>query len=274
MNEPIRIVDTFADARFAGNPAAVALCERLPSTEAMQETAHRVGLPTTAFLAALEPAAYLVRWYTPYAEINLCGHATIASARCLFERAENTGTARLRFVSDNGVLCAERVGDLIAIDLPRASLTPAEPPAGLLEALGVKAVSSHVSTDDILIEVESQQAVARTRPDFAALARQPFRGHIVTARAESEDDFVSRTFFPALGVDEDQVCVTAHCKLTPFWSQRLGRRSLSATQLSERGGRLRVEDAGERVRVLGSAIPRIGAELPAVREAVAPGGAR
>jgi predicted PhzF superfamily epimerase YddE/YHI9 len=260
MNEPIRIVDTFADAQFAGNPAAVALCERLPSTEAMQETAHRVGLPTTAFLAPLEPAAYLVRWFTPSAEINLCGHATIASARCLFERAENTAAPRLRFVSDNGVLCAE--------------LTPAEPPAGLLEALGVKAVSSYVSTDDILIEVGSQQAVARTRPDFAALARQPFRGHIVTARAESEGDFVSRTFFPALGVDEDQVCVTAHCKLTPFWSQRLGRRSLSATQLSERGGRLRVEDAGERVRVLGSAIPRDGAELPVVREAVLPGGAR
>jgi len=197
-----------------------------------------------------------VRWFTPYAEINLCGHATIASARQLFQDPDNAGRTTLTFVSDNGILYAERVGDLIAIDLPKAELTTCEPPPGLLEALGTHAVACAVSSDDVLVEVESAAAVAAIRPDFAALARQPFRGHIVTARGTSDADFVSRTFFPVLGVNEDQVCVTAHCKLTPYWGQRLGRGRLTAVQLSERGGRLEVADAGDRVRVFGTAIPR------------------
>ena len=197
-----------------------------------------------------------MRWFTPYKEINLCGHATIASARYLFGLHENAGRAALRFVSDNGVLYAERVGDLVAIDLPASRLTPADPPPGLLTALRTDAVSCAVSSDDVLVELASAQAVAAVRPDFPALARQPFRGHIVTAPGPDGVDFVSRTFFPSLGVNEDQVCVTAHAKLAPFWAERLGRRGLLALQLSERGGRLVVEDRGDRVRVLGSAVRR------------------
>jgi predicted PhzF superfamily epimerase YddE/YHI9 len=119
-------------------------------------------------------------------------------------------------------------------------------------------VSCALSHDDVLVELESADAVAAARPDFAALNRQPFRGHIITARATAGADFVSRTFFPALGVNEDQVCVTAHCKLTPFWAGRLGRTTLTALQLSERGGRLQVQEAGDRVKVLGSAVLRAG----------------
>jgi predicted PhzF superfamily epimerase YddE/YHI9 len=249
------VLDAFADARFAGNPAAVVVEPVLPPVDVMQLTARRIGVPTTAFLAPAGPATYRVRWFTPSKEVNLCGHATIASAGYLFGRYGSAGPSRLRFVSDNGVLYAERAGDLIAIDLPKAELTPCAPPPGLLEALGTEAVSCLVSSDDVLVEVESAHAVAAIRPDFEVLARQPFRGHIVTARG-TDTDFVSRTFFPSLGVNEDQVCVTAHCKLTPFWAQRLGRRRLTALQLSERGGRLEVEDAGDRVRVLGSAVPR------------------
>jgi predicted PhzF superfamily epimerase YddE/YHI9 len=115
-----------------------------------------------------------------------------------------------------------------------------------------------VSSDDVLVEVDSAKAVAAIRPDFGALARQPFRGHIVTAQGQAGVDFVSRTFFPALGVNEDQVCVSAHCKLAPFWAARLGRSTLTALQLSERGGRIEVEDAGARVRVLGTAVIRAG----------------
>lgn len=263
MNLPIRIVDTFADDRFAGNPAAVAVCPEFPGEAEMQAAAHEIGLPTTAFVVPLEPAAYRVRWFTPHAEINLCGHATIAGARTLFELEENAGAERLRFVSDNGVLFTARRGDLIAIDLPAAPPVPCEPPPELLAALGTGAVSCAVSHDDVLVELDSPAAVAAVRPDFAALARLPFRGHVVTARADSPDaDFVSRTFFPIYGVNEDQVCVSAHCKLTPFWAARLGRSRLRALQLSERGGRLEVEDLGDRVAVLGTAVFRQEADGP------------
>jgi predicted PhzF superfamily epimerase YddE/YHI9 len=256
----VHIVDTFADARFLGNPAAVVATVDFPPVDVMQRTAHRIGLPTTAFVVPTAPAQYRVRWFTPYKEINLCGHATIASARYLFGQSDNADRARLRFVSDHGVLDAERVGDLIAIDLPTADLIAADPPPGLLEALGTDAVSCAVSSDDVLVEVASPDAVAAIRPDFARLVRQSFRGHIVTARGAARGaahvDFVSRTFFPSLGVNEDQVCVTAHCKLAPYWAPRLGRRRLTTVQLSERGGRLDVEDAGDRVRVLGTAVLR------------------
>jgi predicted PhzF superfamily epimerase YddE/YHI9 len=252
------IVDTFADTRFAGNPAAVVRQPTFPPADVMQWTAHRIGLPTTAFVVPVAPTQFRIRWFTPRKEINLCGHSTFASARCLFEQSGHAHAIRLSFVSDNGVLYAERCGDLIAIDLPKAELTACDPPPGLLQALGTDAVSCAVSSDDILVEVESADAVTAVRPDFAALARQPFRGHIVTARDTSGADFVSRTFFPALGVDEDQVCVTAHRKLAPFWAERLGQRRLTALQLSERGGRLEVEDAGDQVRVLGTAVMRNG----------------
>lgn len=253
------VVDTFVDTRFAGNPAAVGVGVAFPPVDVMQRTARRIGLPTTAFVVPTAPGEYRVRWFTPHKEINLCGHATIASARYLFGHRETDRRTALSFVSDNGVLIAERVGELVAIDLPKAELAACYPPPGLLKALGVaEAITCAVSSDDVLVEVGSAEAVAAVRPDFAVLARQPFRGHIVTARGTSDVDFVSRTFFPSLGVNEDQVCVTAHCKLTPFWAERLGRRSLTALQLSERGGRLEVEDAGDRVRVLGTAVIRAG----------------
>ncbi|MGW4393666.1 PhzF family phenazine biosynthesis protein [Amycolatopsis nivea] len=251
-----RTVDAFADGRYAGNPAAVALLPAFPEAPVLQDTAFRIGLPTTAFLVPRGTGAYDVRWFTPHAEINLCGHATIAAARLLFDEPGNAGSPRLTFVSGNGVLFAERDGELVGIDLPAAPVAEADPPEGLLAALGVRALSCHVSADDVLVELPSPEAVAAVRPDFAALARLPFRGHIVTA-ADGEG-FVSRTFFPSLGVDEDQVCVTAHCKLGPYWAGRLGRKRLSARQLSERGGSLRVEDAGERVRVWGTAVARPG----------------
>lgn len=257
------VVDTFADTRFAGNPAAVVPAPQFPPEARMQQVAHDLGLPTTAFVVASGPGECRVRWFTPHKEINICGHATIASARYLFEHTPVADGARLRFVSGNGVLNAERAGDLIAIDLPSAALTPAAPPAGLEAALGTAAVACAVSSDDVLVELESAAAVASVEPDFAALARLPFRGHIVTAAAEAGTgvDFVSRTFFPSLGVDEDQVCVSAHCKLAPFWAARLRRDRLTALQLSERGGRLEIENGPSRVRVLGSAVLR-GAAVP------------
>ena len=265
------LVDTFAGGGYLGNPAAVAVVPTFPPDGEMQLTAHRISLPTTAFVVPAGAGEYLARWFTPYAEINLCGHATIASARHLFEEAANAGLPRLRFVSGNGILHAQRVGDLIAIELPRSALTRCDPPPGLLAALGVAdAVSCAVSSDDVLVELASADAVAAVSPDFPALARLPFRGHIVTAPAGPGADFVSRTFFPSLGVDEDQVCVSAHCKLAPYWAERFGQRRLTALQLSERGGRLEVEDGTVSVRVLGSAVRRGGARVVGPRAAAAP----
>jgi PhzF family phenazine biosynthesis protein len=256
------VVDTFADGRFAGNPAAVVPAPVFPGVAEMQDVARRIGVPTTAFVVPAGPGAYRVRWFTPHAEMPLCGHATIASARHLFG-AGDAGRTALRFVSPRGVLVTERAGDLVSIDLPAARLTPVDPPPGLLAALGVDALgtdalSCSTSDDDVLVELADAAAVAAVRPDFPALARQPFRGHIVTAPGDDGVDFVSRTFFPAFGVDEDQVCVSAHCGLAPFWARRLGRPALSALQLSARGGRLAVEDRGDRVRVLGAAVVRGG----------------
>jgi PhzF family phenazine biosynthesis protein len=253
------IVDTFAGGGHLGNPAAVVSLRSFPGDDVMQDAAHRIGVPTTAFVVPVAAGEYRVRWFTPFAEVNLCGHATIGSARHLLAQPENAGRHQLRFESDNGVLYAQAVRDLIAIDLPKATLAVCDPQPGLLEALGLTAaVSCATSSDDVLVELPSAEAVVAVSPDFAALGRQPFRGHIVTAPAASGADFVSRTFFPALGVDEDQVCVTAQCKLAPFWAQRLGRRALTALQLSERGGRLEVEDRADAVRVVGSAVPRGG----------------
>lgn len=266
MNRPIPIVDTFADARFAGNPAAVAVCPEFPDTAVMQDAAHRIAVPTTAFVVPdpERPAVYRIRWFTPHAEINLCGHATIASTRCLSDLPENAGVDRLEFVSANGVLFTQWADGLVAIDLPADPPVPCDPPPELLAALrvgegtGISVVGCALSSDDVLVELESPRAVAAVRPDFEALGRLPYRGNVVTARdaSDSDVDFASRTFFPCYGVNEDQVCVTAHCKLAPFWARKLGRARLTAIQPSARGGRLEVEDLGERVLVRGSAVLR------------------
>lgn len=256
-----RLVDTFADAHHLGNPAAVAELAEPMAGPVLQVAARRIGVPTTAFLVRSAPGRYRVRWFTPHAEINLCGHATIASARVLFGQPSDSGRRRLVFESDGGVLSAEQVDDLIGIELPNADLLSCAPPPELLKALRITRYRSCVTShDDVLVELDAEEEVAAVAPDFASLARQPFRGHIVTAPGSPESgvDFVSRTFFPALGVNEDQVCVSAHGKLAPFWAARLGRRVLSARQLSARGGRLEVEDRGRVVRVLGSAVPREG----------------
>lgn len=251
------LVDTFADSRYQGNPAAVVIEDELPATEVMQAVARRLDQPTTAFLSPLAPGEYRIRWFTPYKEINLCGHASIASAGYLYSAAGVDQDAELRFVTTTGHLYVQRTPDGIAIDMPRADVVPCDPPPGLREAIGADIVSCASSSDDLLIEVASAEVVAAAAPRFELLVGFPYRGHIVTAAAgEPGADFVSRTFFPALGVNEDQVCVSAHCKLGPYWGTRLGKARLVGLQLSERGGRLRVQVGADRVKIVGTARPR------------------
>jgi len=251
------LVDAFADERFAGNPAAVLVCDGFPDTHEMQAVAASLDVPTTAFVVPSGPAQYRIRWFAPRAELALCGHATLASAAYLRQVIGDASDVLHFMTEQSGPLLARRVDDGFSIDLPRMDALPCASIPGLEEALGARIVQCSRASDDIVVELGSELTVANLRPKFADLARFDCRGHVVTARADrGRGDFVSRAFFPALGVDEDQVCVSAHCKLTPYWAQRLGKQRLEAFQLSRRGGRLSVELVGDRVIVAGTAIVR------------------
>ncbi len=253
------LVDAFADDRNAGNPAAVVVAEAgFPPTERMQRFAFELGVPTTAFVVPVAEQEYRLRWFTPLAELNLCGHATLASAAYLYGTGSgglsSTAQGTLSFRTRSGTLQAAQDGREIVLDLPVIDTVAVPTPADALVALGAPVLSCERAVDDYIYELESAQAVLSLRPDFPALARMQCRGHVVTAPGDGGGiDFVSRSFFPALGVDEDQVCVSAHCKLGPFWQRRTGKARMTAEQLSPRGGRLGVQVSGGRVRVSGQA---------------------
>ncbi|MGR9556466.1 PhzF family phenazine biosynthesis protein (plasmid) [Rhizobium leguminosarum] len=248
------IVEAFADEHYAGNDAAVILCAAgFPPVRRMQSIAQQLGVPTTAFVLHELGQKYRIRWFTPKKELDLCGHATIASACYLYDVANVCRSSKLCFYARSGPLYACWNGSDLSLDLPRMDVVPCRPPEGLESALGATVVHCARATDDILIELESERLIAALRPDFCALAQIACRGHVVTARGEGETDFVSRSFFPALGVNEDQVCVSAHCKLGPYWGAKLGKSQMTGLQLSARGGRLRVEVTDRRVYVAGPA---------------------
>jgi len=289
-------IDAFTDRPFAGNPAAVCVTADSVTTtsdagpawslgdEAMQALAAELGLSETAYLrrrgASGDNAAgdWDLRWFTPAAEVELCGHATLASAHALWESGRVAAGGEIRFHTLSGVLTAMRTADAagaawIELDFPAQPAVQQDPPHGLLAALGVEARWVGTNGTDWLVEVASEAAVRSARPDLAAVARMPARGVIVTAVAEGRDgegkdgqagaDFVSRFFAPAVGVDEDPVTGSAHCCLAPFWAARLGRTSLTGYQASPRGGHVRVELAGDRVRLAGQAVTVLRGELAA-----------
>lgn len=246
------VVDVFHAPPLLGNPAAVIVADGgFGSAAEMQKTAAALMLPTTAFLVPLE-GAWRIRWFTPKEELNLCGHATLAAAAVLGEVACRDS---YNFQTEQaGVLvCRTTSKGSMSLDLPSAELSSQAVDPRAAQALAVPVRDAAAAPDDFLYELADRAAVASAAPDMAQLAALPWRGHVITARAApGEADFVSRSFFPALGVDEDQVCVSAHCKLAPYWAERLGRSEFEALQLSQRGGRLRVRVEGPRVHVEGS----------------------
>lgn len=252
------VVDTFADNRYAGNPAAVIISQQgFPPLRKMQSLAFHLGFPTTAFVVPDSARQYRLRWFTPKKELRICGHATIAAAAYLYARQGMHGSPELCFQTRSGPLYAQRKRGYISLNLPRMDVRPCTVPGGLEQALGTRVVYCAAAVDDVLVEVESEQIVARLQPNFEKLKKIPGRGQVVTARSNARHvDFVSRSFFPALGVNEDQVCVSAHCKLGPYWSSRLGKRRMCAVQLSVRGGQLLLEVTRERVHVAGMAAIR------------------
>jgi len=254
-------VDAFTDRPFAGNPAAVCWLEEAADPAWMQAVAAEMNLAETAFVRRLDEGHEL-RWFTPTVEVDLCGHATLATAHAVWEGGLAPAGAPLRFSTRSGVLTCVRDGDWIELDFPSTPASPAEPPEGLLDALGVAPVFLGRSRFDYLAVLDSERAVRSVRPEFRRLGEVEARGVIVTAPSDDPGyDFVSRFFAPAVGVDEDPVCGSAHCCLAPYWSERLGKTELSARQVSARGGVLRLRNRGERVTLGGKAVTVLRGEL-------------
>ncbi len=265
MSQPIFQVDAFTSQPFHGNPAAVCPLPAAAEDSWMQNVAREMNLSETAFLVRQpdgQAEGYHLRWFTPAAEVRLCGHATLASAHILWETGMLGRHETARFHTLSGLLTADWRDGWIEMNFPATVAEEAVPPAGLLEAFGVKALYVGRSKFDYLIEVESEEIIRSLQPNFNALAAVEARGVMITSRsASAEYDFVSRFFAPAVGVNEDPVTGSSHCCLTPYWGQRLGKESLTAFQASPRGGELRLRLAGERVLLSGQAVTIMKGEL-------------
>lgn len=248
---PLYQVDAFTDKPFGGNPAAVCPLEAWLPSDLMQKIAFENNLAETAFFAG-KGTGLRIRWFTPKAEVELCGHATLASAHVLF-RHLGFADQRIRFSSLSGPLGVEREGERLVLDFPARPPEPVPVPGGLVEALGRAPQEFHAWNDYWLGVWPSPDDVRALAPDFKSLGRVCPHGFISTAPG-GDGDFVSRFFAPALGIDEDPVTGSAHTVLTPFWARRLGKTVLHAFQVSARGGELWCELRGERVRIGGHAV--------------------
>jgi PhzF family phenazine biosynthesis protein len=247
MEIPLYQIDAFADRPFAGNPAAVCPLGAWPEDAVLQAIAAEKNLAETAFYAP-EGDGYRLRWFTPEVEVDLCGHATLASAYVLMTRNGARGRKEVRFHTRSGVLTVTREGELFTLDLPARRPDFAPAPAALLDALGRRPRHA-LKANYWLLVFDSEAEVRGLKPDMEGLkaAGAPV---IVSAPGEAVD-FVSRFFAPTFGVAEDPVTGSAHCVLTPYWSQRLMKKRLKARQVSRRGGELACEMAGDRVRLTG-----------------------
>jgi PhzF family phenazine biosynthesis protein len=254
-------VDAFTDKPFTGNPAAVCILPEARDEIWMQNVAREMNLSETAFLCQQEDG-FSLRWFTPSVEVDLCGHATLASAHTLWEIGMLARDQQARFHTRSGLLTAEKKGDEVELNFPATPEEPATAPSGLSEALGLVPNYIGKSKFDYLLEVDSEELVRKLTPDFSLLRTVPIRGIIVTSSADSaEYDFVSRFFAPAVGVNEDPVTGSAHCCLGPFWSKKFGKNDFVAYQASPRGGIVRVRVEGDRVYLGGKAVTVFRGEL-------------
>ena len=261
MSQTIYQVDAFTATPFQGNPAGVCILPAPASEDWMRNVAREMNLSETAFLVRQEDG-YDLRWFTPAAEVDLCGHATLASAHILFETGLLPPAGEAHFHTRSGLLTAARQGDWIEMNFPATPPQATAAPAGLAQALGAEPRQVACSRFDYLVELESAAEVRRLQPDFSALKRLPVRGVIVTSRADLAGyDFISRFFAPAVGVNEDPVTGSAHCCLGPYWQAVLGKDTFLAYQASARGGVIKVQVAGERVKLQGQAVTVLRGEL-------------
>ncbi|MBM4331082.1 MAG: PhzF family phenazine biosynthesis protein [Deltaproteobacteria bacterium] len=260
-NVPIFQVDAFTAKPFAGNPAAVCILTQPIDAQWMQNVSREMNLSETAFLLRQEDS-FQLRWFTPAVEVDLCGHATLASAHILWERGDLKPNEQARFSTRSGILTAERKGDWIEMDFPAKLAELACEPEGLAKALGVQIQYLGRNQFDYLVEVKSEEIVRSIKPDFNFLKTLPIRGVIVTSLSSSpEYDFVSRFFAPRVGVNEDPVTGSAHCCLGPFWGNRLHKKELTGYQASLRGGVVKIRLMGSRLILGGQAITVLRGEL-------------
>lgn len=261
---PIRIVtvDAFTNVPFAGNPAAVCVLDEARPDDWMRNVAREMNLSETAFVVPTN-GDFNLRWLTPAVEVDLCGHATIASAHVLWEDGHLPEGNQARFHTRSGLLTADRCGDWIELDFPVKIAVADEPPRELLPALGIdRPIAVTKNAFDYLVEVESEEQLRALNPDHPTLRRIPVRGVIVTARSSTPPfDFVSRFFAPASGIDEDPVTGSSHAALGPYWGDRLGRTEMTGYQASARGGVVRVRLNGGRIKIGGQAVTMMQATL-------------
>ena len=257
MQISIYHVDAFTDKLFGGNPAAVCPLEEWPDDQVMQQIGAENNLAETAFFVR-EGDSFKLRWFTPAVEVDLCGHATLASAHVLFNHLGYMGTT-IRFQSRSGELRTTKAGDLITLDFPTNKPKATKKPEVLARALGKDPVEVYASSS-LLAVFESQDDIMNLAPDFDLVKQADPHAVIVTAPAQ-DCDFVSRFFAPNYGINEDPVTGSAHTVLIPYWSARLDKKKLHARQLSRRRGELFCEDKGERVLISGRAVTYLVGEI-------------
>lgn len=261
MRQVVTQVDAFTDRAFSGNPAAVCLLPEPAPDGWMRDVAREMNLSETAFLVR-RANGFDLRWFTPAVEVELCGHATLASAHVLWEAGHLPRDAPARFHTRSGLLTARHLNGWIDLDFPATGAAPIDPPAELAPALGVEPQWVGRNQFDYLVEVATEEVVRTMAPDFGALARLAGRGVIVTSRSAAPGyDVVSRFFAPAAGIAEDPVTGSAHCCLGPFWRDRLGTDRFVAYQASARGGVVKVRVEGDRVHLGGQAVTVMRGEL-------------
>ncbi len=253
--------DAFTDQPFKGNPAAVVIMESPMSDEWMQALAEENNLSETAFLK-LTKEGYALRWFTPAAEVKLCGHATLASAHILWENGYVSPDQAIHFETLSGTLITRKSGAWIEMDFPSEAAEVVPAPPLLSEALNTEWVACGKNRMDYLLELPDEASVRSLQPDFRTLKDLGTRGLIVTAKAEGKAyDFVSRYFAPSFGIDEDPVTGSTHCCLSPWWAQKLGKHALTGYQASKRGGTVRTHWKGDRVLLQGQAVTIFEGEL-------------
>ncbi|RJE90857.1 PhzF family phenazine biosynthesis protein [Paenibacillus sp. 1011MAR3C5] len=265
MGLTLHIIDAFTAEAFRGNPAAVCVMEGPMPDLRMQEIAAEMNLSETAFVLQGNEG-FTLRWFTPKAEVDLCGHATLAAAHALWDIGVITESETAVFHTKSGILTVDRDGEWVNMDFPAEPVESVNAPKELIEALGL--IPRYVGRNrmDYLVEVDSEATVRSLQPDFQLLKSLQSRGVIVTSAAEQRGegasyDFVSRAFFPGIGVNEDPVTGSAHCALAPYWGRRLRSDELTGYQASERGGYVRVQMRGDRVLLSGQAVTVLRGKL-------------
>ncbi|MGD8780631.1 MAG: PhzF family phenazine biosynthesis protein [Ignavibacteria bacterium] len=258
MKLKMYFVDAFAEEPFTGNPAGVTILKQWLPDDVMQNIAAENNLSETAFVVQ-ENDRFYIRWFTPQVEVDLCGHATLASGFVLFNELKFEKKTII-FESKSGILKVTANGDNIALDFPALDLKEITIPENSVEALGIKPVEAYSSIDDYFFVYDSQSVIEKITPDNQELMKYDCRGIIVTAPGNNVD-FVSRFFAPKVGIPEDPVTGSAHTKLIPYWSKKLGKQKFTAKQLSKRGGKLYCSNNGDRVEIAGKAILYLSGEI-------------